>query len=144
MTSPDESIDELEKKDKDELTAEANLARSKLLHAVEVLDRRRHDAMDVGLQVRKHAAPVGVAATVVVGGIVAVTALLTHHLAKAPERRRRQRVRMLARIWDHPDKVGARRSLVGDLGRSILVGLLSAAVLIPARLAMKRLVLLPR
>ena len=139
--TPDESIDELEKKDKDELTAEANLARSKLLHTVEVLDRRRHDAMDVGRQVREHAAPIGAAAAVVVGGLVATTALLTHYVSTRPERRRRQRVRMLGRVWQHPDKVGARRSILGDLGRSILVGLLSAAVLIPARLAIKRLVM---
>ena len=67
----DESIEELAKKDKAELTAEADEARTKLLRTVEALDRRRHDAFDVGLQVRRHAARLAVAGAVLVGGVAA-------------------------------------------------------------------------
>jgi hypothetical protein len=133
------TADELAQQGQDELTAEADTVRSKLLHTVEELDRRRHDALDVRLQIRRHALPLGAAAGVLVLSAVGVTAIVTHRIVTAQSRRRVERIRMLRRGWLHPDKVARRRPFFAELGRSILLGLLSAAVLIPARAGLKRL-----
>jgi hypothetical protein len=134
MTGRDETIDELAAKGRDELTARANDVRSKLLHTVEVLDRRRHDALDVRRQVAKHAAPLAVTAGVVVVGMVATTALITHRLG-----RRRERMSRFSPVWRRAERAAPPPSLLAQLGRSLLVGILSAAILIPAQGILKRL-----
>lgn len=120
--------------ERDALSAEANLVRSKLMKTVEALDRRRHDALDVGLLVRRHAAPLGVAAAVVVATLAGSVLLLAHRIATSKQRRRRERWRMLGRVWRHPERAARTSpSFFASLGRSIALGVLSFVVMFPAK-----------
>lgn len=125
-------------KSRDDLARQANQVRSKLLHTVEVLDQRRHEALDLKLQLQRHVRQiVGMAgaALVLTAGVVAFA---VHRLSTAPERRRRDRVRLVRQMWRHPDRVirGARREgrpFLVEVGRSVLLGIASTALLLPAR-----------
>jgi hypothetical protein len=99
---------------RDALTAEANLARSKLLHTVEALEGRRHDALDVRLQVKRNLAPLGVAAVAIVAVVVAAVVVAGSAAARSPK-------------------------LASGIRRSILVGLLAVTVLVQARHVIARL-----
>ena len=46
--------------DVEALTVKANRARARLLETVDAIDRKGHDALNVGLQVRKHAEPIAI------------------------------------------------------------------------------------
>jgi len=125
-------------KSRDDLARQANQVRSKLLRTVEVLDQRRHEALDLKLQVQKHVRQiVGMAgiALVLSAGLVA---FMVHHVTTGPERRRRDRVRLVRQMWHHPDRVirGAKREgrhFLVELARSVLLGVASTALLLPAR-----------
>lgn len=125
-------------KSRDDLTRQANKVRSKLLHTVEVLDQRRHEALDLKLQLQRHMRTVlalsGIALVVTAGAV----ALAVHRISTAPERRRRDRRRLVGHMWRHPDRVirGARREgrpFLVELLRSVLLGVASSLVLLPAR-----------
>lgn len=123
---------------RDDLARQANQVRTKLLHTVEVLDQRRHEAIDLKLQLQRHVRQVVALAGVAIVLTAGVVALAVHRLSTAPERRRRNR-RLLARqMWRHPDRVLRRtrrggRPFAVELLRSILLGLATYLTLLPAR-----------
>jgi len=96
-----------------EVSGEIDTLRRELGGLVAELDRRRHEAFDLGLQARRHPVAVAVvAATValVVGGLLALA-------AKERRRRRRPSVRArearhaLGRLLDHPDRIAVEPSM---------------------------------
>ncbi len=125
-------------KSRDDLTRQANQVRSKLLHTVEVLDQRRHEALDLKLQLQRHVRTVIALAGIALVVTSAAVAFAVHRISTAPERRRRDRRRLLGQMWRHPDRVirGARREgrpFFVELLRSVLLGVASSLVLLPAR-----------
>jgi hypothetical protein len=124
-----------------ELATEANRARAKLMHTVEVLDRKRHDALDLKKQLRRHVRDLAIvsafAAVAIAGGVF----LLAHRLAHAHERKRRARWRLAKITWQHPEReLRTRRApLLVELGRRLLLALLTATVIVPARRGLERL-----
>ncbi|WP_437607962.1 hypothetical protein WMF20_44940 [Sorangium sp. So ce834] len=109
---------------REEFERKADELRDRLLHTIQVIDRRRHALLDVKTQVRRHGA--GVAAggllLAILGG-AAVIALVRGARAR-DERLRAERVRALVRSWRHPDWVAPRGkpSVPREIGRKILVG----------------------
>jgi len=125
---------------RDELVTRARQVRTRLMHTIEQLDQKRHDALDLKLQVQRHLVTAAVAA----GALVLVTgglaALLVHRIQTAAERRRRARWRLAKDLWRHPqDRLRSREpSFVLRVLRSLLLSVVTAAVTIPARRVVRR------
>lgn len=124
-----------EDKSREELVQEADAARARLLETVDQLDQRRHEVLDPGLQIRKHARVLtagGVVLAATVGGGVG---LVLHHRSTASRRLWRERARLLSSLWRHPDRAlhGMRDSLLGSVVRSVVASLIATAVTVPAR-----------
>jgi len=131
-------------KSRDDLTRQANVVRSKLLRTVEVLDQRRHDAVDLKLQLKRHVRQVVALGGLAVVFTAAAVAFAVHRVSTAPERRRRNRRQLARQMWGRPDLVvrSARRTgrpFAVELLRSVLLGLATTLVLLPARRGMKRM-----
>jgi ABC-type Fe3+ transport system permease subunit len=130
---------------RNQLMVRANEARTKLLHTVEQLDRRRHEALDVRLQLRRHLSQLVLAGVVMLlataGGIV----LAVRHIANTAQRRRHDRWRLAKRLWWRPDRAlrSEQPRLYQALVRSLLFAILSTVITEPARRATKAL-LVPR
>jgi hypothetical protein len=129
-------------KTREDLTRQANLVRSKLLRTVEVLDQRRHDAVDLKLQLQRHVRQVVAMAGIALVLTAAAVAFAVHRISTAPERRRRNRRRLAGQMWRRPDLVmrSARRTgrpFAVELLRSVLLGLASTLLLLPARRSIK-------
>jgi hypothetical protein len=102
------------------LTVRANLVRSRLLGTIGALDGRLRAALGVERQVKRHA---GLLATVAVVLLTGVAAVAVYRTATAERRRRRERWRMLRRVWMHPERTArAEESIVGKVARTLLVG----------------------
>ncbi len=116
---------------REEFERKADELRDRLLHTIEVIDRRRHALLDVKTQVRRHGAGVATGGLVlaILGG-AAVIALVRGARARG-ERLRGERVRALVRSWRHPDWVAPRGkpSVPREIGRKILVGAVSFAAM---------------
>ena len=129
-------------KSRDDIARQANLVRSKLMRTVEVLDQRRHEAVDLKLQLQRHVRQVVALAAIAVVLTTAGLAFVMHRIATAPERRRSNRRRLARQMWRRPDLVvrSARRTgrpFAVELLRSVLLGLATTLVLLPARRGMK-------
>jgi hypothetical protein len=115
-------------KDDDEsrarLELEANRVRSRLMDTLDVIDRRRHDLLDVRLQLRQHtdllAKGLGGLALLIGGGI----ALGVYRSRARRQHLREERMRALTRFWQHPDRIARekRQSMLAEIGRKLLVG----------------------
>ena len=104
MTDQKLTHDELSREN---LEREAERVRARLMSTLDVLDRRRHDALDVKAQVQRHMVPVAsVAAAIVLlaGGAIGLS------IYRATDRRRhksRERVRAFWRIWKNPERTAS-------------------------------------
>jgi hypothetical protein len=124
-------------KSRDELAREANQVRSKLLRTVEQLDRRRHDALDLPLQLKRHVRQLMALGALLLVATAGAMAIVVHRVATLAERRRRDRWILAKNMWRHPERAmrGERGSFFGELARSVLLTMASAAVSVPARRA---------
>lgn len=110
------------------------------------LDRRRHEAMDVGLQVRRHAVPV---ALIGLGTIAAVGALIAWRVSAARERQRplarARRLRIaLERAADHPERVAAKDPATPtQIGATILTAIGTTAAIAITKKVIDRVMLDP-
>jgi hypothetical protein len=122
----------------EELTLQANATRSRLLRTVEQLDRKRHDVLDVKKQIKEHVAPVAVTGGLIVVGLGAFVGLAIFRALHAAERRRAERKKMIFRLWNHPERAARKQptSFLGQLFRSVALGVLSAVIMLPARRAL--------
>jgi hypothetical protein len=95
------------------VSGEIEALRNDIGSLVGELDRRRHELFDLRLQARRHPTAVigiGVAAALVVGGLVAL-AVRSRREAQRPSRRAREAARALSRLMEHPDRVAAEQSV---------------------------------
>jgi hypothetical protein len=131
-------------KSREALARQANLVRSKLLKTVEVLDQRRHEALDLKLQLQQHVRQVvalaGLALVVTAGAV----AIAVHRISTAPERRRRNRRRLAGEMWRRPDLVlrSSRRRgwpMALEFLRSVALGAATTLALLPLRRRVKLL-----
>jgi hypothetical protein len=129
-------------KAREDLTRQANLVRSKLLRTVEVLDQRRHDALDLKVQLQRHVRQVVLLAGIALVGTAVAVAFAVHRISTSPERRRRNRRTLALQLWRRPDLVmrSSRRTgrpFAVELLRSVLLGVATSLVLLPARRSIK-------
>lgn len=113
---------------------EIDRLRGELGRLVSELDRRRHEALDLRLQLRRHplATVIAVsAAAVVVGGVVAL-ALRQRRRRRSPLGRAREVRDAFERLLDHPDRVAAESSVSNKV--------LTAAGVVAATALVRRLV----
>jgi hypothetical protein len=103
------------------VSTEIDHLRSELGGIVAELDRRRHDAFDLGLQARRHPVAVAVvaaAAALLVGGLLAV-ATRRRRRSRRPTVRARKARRALWRLMDHPDRVAAEPSIANKVATAV-------------------------
>lgn len=104
------------------IAGEIDSIRTELGGLVGELDRRRREAFDIGLQVRRHPIVVAVAAgaaALVVGGIIAF-AVHQRRERRRPSVRVHQTRRALARLLDHPERVAAEPSMGNKVATAVL------------------------
>ena len=138
MTEQKLTHDELSREN---LEREAERVRARLMSTLDVLDRRRHDALDLKAQVERHLIPVAsVAAGLVLlaGGAVALS------IYRAVDRRRhksRERVRAFWRIWKNPERTASYepRSVLAEAVRKALVAAASMVAVELAKRAVRAL-----
>jgi hypothetical protein len=117
-----------------ELEREANLVRSRLLRTVEQLDRRGHDALDLRLQLRNHFRQVVIGAAALMLATVGAIALIVHGETVAAEKRRLERRLLFRGHWRRPPvEPRPERSFLGEVVRSIVLGVLTTSAMIPVR-----------
>jgi HAMP domain-containing protein len=90
------------------VSGEIESLRGELGALVAELDRRRHEAFDLGLQARRHPVAVAVVAATIalaVGGLIALVVAGQRRRQRPTEKIKETR-RALARIMDHPHRVG--------------------------------------
>jgi hypothetical protein len=118
--APDEAVGRV--------SVEIDTLRNELGGLVAELDRRRHEALDVGLQVRRHPMLVATVATVaalLLGGAIAL-AVRGQRRRRRPTVRAREARRALLRLFDHPDRVAAEPSIPHKLAGAVSVALATA------------------
>lgn len=106
------------------VSGEIETLRGELGTLVAELDRRRHEALDLGLQVRRHPAVVAVVAglaAIAVGGLIAF-AVRSRRERRRPTVRAREARRALARLLEHPERVASPEpNLPGKVARALAV-----------------------
>ena len=131
LTLPPGAPDPDPEAERTRLLARADRLRRRLLTAVSILDRRRHDLFDVKGQIRRHKT-----ALLVAGGVVVVVVAIALRPRRQPTRLEDLRTRgaALRRAWQHPERVASTRpttSLWSEIGRKALLAVVGAAVLGP-------------
>jgi hypothetical protein len=116
-----------------DLKDQANAVRSKLLRAVEELDRRRHNALDWRLQLRDHAGRVAMVGAAVVAATIVAIALTAHRASAAAERQRLAQRGVLRGRWRAPPPPPRQRGFFAETVRSIAIAALTAGAMIPLR-----------
>jgi hypothetical protein len=134
-----------EGKSREEMTMEANVVRSKLLHTVEQLDQRRHEALNLGHQLRTHAGQLAVVAGVAVLATAAVVGLVAGAIATMSDRRWRKNRWKFAPKGSRSVDLSRpkRRSFFVDVLRSLALSLIATALAPPARRLLAKLTELP-
>jgi hypothetical protein len=110
------------------VSGEIDVLRNELGGLVAELDRRRHEALDLGLQVRRHpiaVAAVATAAALVLGGALALI-VHTRRERRRPSTRARETRRALARLFDHPSRVAAEPSIPNKVATAVAIALATA------------------
>jgi hypothetical protein len=108
---------------KDQIESTADRIRDDLLTTLKELDRRRHQATDLHLQLEKHSdllLMVGVGAVALIGVGLGVGAMKKRVRRKTAVK---HRVQALARAWDHPERLATRakdRPLPTELLRKVV------------------------
>jgi hypothetical protein len=117
-----------------ELERQATVVRSRLIRAVEELERRGHDALDLRLQLRTHLRRVAVAGALLMFLTVGSIGLVMHRVAIAAERRRLVAAGVLRGRWrPPPPPAPARRGFFAEIGRSFAIAAITTCAMIPVR-----------
>jgi hypothetical protein len=101
--------------------------RARLLGTIDELDRRRHEFFKLGTQLRRHASDILSVAGGLLLGATATAAVLVYRHERRVKRIRDERLRALARLWHHPERLAEGGSAVGTAVRLVLVALASMA-----------------
>ncbi len=138
-------------KSREALLREADEARTRLLRTVVVLDQRRHHALDLPKQMGHYLRRFAIVGAIVAVGAVgtgAVTALAVHRVMTRARRRSRHQggLRRLARsVVRLPDRETRatretrpkRRSFMVEVVRSLMLTLVTTALRVPLRRAIR-------
>jgi len=125
------------------VSGEIDALRGELGALVAELDRRRHVAFDVGLQVRRHPVAVALAAAtlaLVAGGLIAL-AVAGRRRRQRPSVRARETQRALLRIARKPHRVAAEPSMPGKIA---IAAATAAAAALARRLVQRQVSPAPR
>jgi hypothetical protein len=121
-------------KPREEIEKEADAVRSRLMHTVDELDRRRHEALSLGHQLRFHWGKLALLGGLVVLASASVIGLVAGQMAAVWDRRRRNGWRLPSRgIYRE------RRPFFVDVLRSAALMLITTALSVPARRLAARL-----
>lgn len=104
------------------VSGEIDTLRTELGGLVAELDRRRHEAFDLGLQLRRHPILLAATATIAalaVGGLLALTVRRRREARRPTVRARRARL-ALERLVDHPDRVAAEPSVSNKVATAVV------------------------
>ncbi len=120
---------------REDIAREANRVRAKLLYTVEQLDRRRHNALDIGRRIGSHMVPIAIASGLVAVAMVATVGVAAHRIATARARRRRDRWQRIVSLWNHPGRglQSQRPSFWSEALRSMGLSLVQWVVSVPVR-----------
>ncbi len=125
------------------VSGEIDTLRNELGALVSELDRRRREAFDLGLQVRRHPVAVAVAAATLalaVGGLIAL-AVSAGRRRRRPSTRIRETRRALQRIMERPHQVGRDPSIPRKVVAAVAT---AAAATLARRLIQRQLASTPR
>jgi hypothetical protein len=125
------------------VSGEIDTLRRELGALVGELDRRRHEAFDLGLQARKHPVAVAVAAATLalaVGGLIALV-VAARRERRRPSARVRETRRALQRIMKRPHEVGRDPSIPRKVVAAIAT---AAAATLAKRLVQRQVPSAPR
>ena len=114
-----------ESEDVGRVAGEITTLRDELGGLVAELDRRRHEALDLRLQVSRHPVLVGTVATVaaiLVGGAIAL-AVRNARRRRRPAVRAREARAALARLFEHPRRVAAEPSIGNKIATAVGVAI---------------------
>lgn len=94
---------------REQIERTADRIRDELLVTLRELDHRRHEAMDLKLQARRHA-PLLIGVALALSALAAGTALLVAWRAggAAVKAKRRRRIAGLRRAWRYPERIATR------------------------------------
>lgn len=143
----DDDEDELSPAKKTQvLEGEIEDLRDELGVLVSELDRRRHEVMDVKLQIQRHAVPValiGIGTVAALGALIAWRVHAKHERERPMERARRLRI-ALERAAEHPDRVAAKDpTKVSQIGAKVVTALATTAAIAVAKKMVDRAMLDP-
>lgn len=127
-----------------ELENQANQMRARLLGTIGELDRRRHEFFNLGHQLRRHAGDILSVAGGLVLGASATAVILIYRHERHVKRLRDARLRAIARLWRHPERVAEQGSAIGTALRMALVALAAMATTTLASRQIDRLRRKPR
>jgi hypothetical protein len=116
--------------DRQQLEDNANALRTRLALTLESLDRRRHDALSLKVQARRHPLPLvlaGTGALVAIAGGTGLSIYRARHRTGGPLA---ERLRAVSRAWQHPNRVAHpdKRPLAYEIARGVLVALATFAI----------------
>jgi hypothetical protein len=118
-----------------DLVRAADSARSRLLRTAERIDQRRHEALDIRMQVERHLQGVAVTGGAVLLASAGAAAFAGYRIATSSDRRRRARWRLVRGAWEHPERGlrAQRQSFAVEVLRSLLMTLVTAVLSEPLR-----------
>ena len=130
---------------RDDLLRQADDARTRLLRTVVVLDQRRHNALDLPKKMGRTLGRFAMVGALVAVGSAAVATLAAHRVMTRRHRRRqreRARWRLAWSAFHHPEReVRAerpeRRPFAVEVLRSLLLTLITSALAVPVRRAIR-------
>jgi hypothetical protein len=126
---------------RDELVHQADAVRDRLIHTVSLLDQRRHEALDLRYQLRRHVKRVVAMGFLVVLATAGAVVLVTHRISTAAARRRRDRWRLARTIWRDPARAlrAERGPIHEEALRGVAVSLVTMILTTPARSVVREL-----
>jgi hypothetical protein len=126
---------------RDDLAHQADAVRDRLIRTVSLLDQRRHEALDLRYQLRRHVKRVVAMGLLVVAATAGALVLVTHRIATAAARRRRDRWRLARSVWRDPARAlrAERGPIYEEALRSVALSLVTMILTTPARGVLKEL-----